>query len=113
MGCASLSWPMMARLKPHPSHETKARRMGHPEIQLRSFGRCGRVGHPPVNGKPLEKEELFGLSSKAIDRWIAANRLENDAPLVRLVKATSEKLFFLAEKSQELVSDAYATLAAD
>jgi hypothetical protein len=87
--------------------------MGHPEIQLRSFGRCGRVGHPPVNGKPLEKEELFGLSSKAIDRWIAANRLENDAPLVRLVKATSEKLFFLAEKSQEQVSDAYATVAAD
>jgi len=35
------------RLILHPSHETKARRMGHPEIQVRSFGRCVTVDHPP------------------------------------------------------------------
>ena len=25
--------------------------MGHPEIQLRKFGWCGRVAHPPEDGK--------------------------------------------------------------
>jgi hypothetical protein len=34
-------------LNPHSSHETEARRMGHPEIQLPAFGRCRRVSHPP------------------------------------------------------------------
>ena len=37
-GCALLWWSKVQRLNPHPSHETKARRMGHPEIQMRKFG---------------------------------------------------------------------------
>jgi len=37
------------RLNPHPSRETKARRVRHPEIQRLSFGRRGRVAHPPDN----------------------------------------------------------------
>jgi hypothetical protein len=49
MGCSSLWWLMVERLNPHPSHETKARRMGHPEIQLRKFECCGGVCHPPVS----------------------------------------------------------------
>jgi len=35
-------------LNPHPSRETKARRVRHPEIQRLSFGRYGRVAHPPA-----------------------------------------------------------------
>src|SRR5271155_1163759 len=37
---------MLERLNPHPSHETKARGVDHPEIQLRKFEWCGRVCHP-------------------------------------------------------------------
>src|ERR1700685_3202857 len=46
MGCTLLRWPMVGTLNPHPSHETKSRRMGHPEIQLREFECCGRVCLP-------------------------------------------------------------------
>jgi hypothetical protein len=46
-GCSSLGWGVAERLNPHPSHETKTRRMGHPEIQIRASRRRGRVGHPP------------------------------------------------------------------
>jgi hypothetical protein len=31
MGCSSLWWLLVERLNPHPSHETKARRVRHPE----------------------------------------------------------------------------------
>lgn len=29
-----------------------------------------------INSKPWACEELFGLSSKAIDRWVSVNRIE-------------------------------------
>ena len=35
---------LVERLNPHPSSTEVMR---HPEIQLRSFGWCGRVCHPP------------------------------------------------------------------
>ena len=34
-------------LNPHPSHETRARRMGHPENGMREWRWCGRARHPP------------------------------------------------------------------
>jgi hypothetical protein len=60
-----------------------------------------------VNRKPWEKEELFGLSRKAIQRWISVNRIEPESRLVQLIMTASEKLFFLANKSQEQISDKY------
>jgi hypothetical protein len=36
------------RLNPDPSHETKARRVGHPENQMRASTWFGRVDHPPA-----------------------------------------------------------------
>lgn len=60
-----------------------------------------------VNAKNWESEELFGLSSKAIDRWVSANRIGPDSELVRLVRDASAKLFFLANKSQQQISDEY------
>lgn len=56
-------------------------------------------------------EELFGLSSKAIDRWIAANRVDPESHLVGLIKAASGKLFFLANKSQEQITEEYQSIA--
>jgi gas vesicle protein len=66
-----------------------------------------------VNHKPWNSEQLFGLSSKAIDRWVSINRIEPSSQLVKLVKDVSAKLFFLANKSQEQISDEYRTVSAD
>ena len=54
-----------------------------------------------------QREQLFGLSSKAIDRWISANMIDSRSRLVELVKSAGAELFFLANKSQEQVTDEY------
>jgi hypothetical protein len=66
-----------------------------------------------VNRRNWEKEELFALSSKAIDRWVAVNRIDPESQLVKLVKTASDKLFFLANKSQDQVSDEYRTVSGE
>ena len=53
------------------------------------------------------KEELFGLSGRAIERWRAANDIDPKSPLLGLVAAASSTLFCLATKSQEQISDEY------
>lgn len=60
-----------------------------------------------VNRIKWEQEELFGLSSKAIDRWISVNLINAQSLLVKLIKESAAKLFFLANKSQEQVTDEY------
>lgn len=60
-----------------------------------------------VNAKYGGKEELFGLSSKAIARWTAVNQIAPDDPLVGLIRSASERLFFLANRSQEQISEDY------
>jgi len=60
-----------------------------------------------LNNKAWDEEDLFGLSSKAIDRWVSVNRIDPNSKLVQLVKDVSGKLFFLANKSQEQISDKY------
>jgi hypothetical protein len=59
------------------------------------------------------KEELFGLSSGAIDRWIRANDLDASAPLPTAIRSSAEKLFFLANKSQEQVTEEYRSLSGE
>jgi hypothetical protein len=66
-----------------------------------------------VNRKPWGSEPLFGLSSKAIDRWVSVNRIEPASRLVKLAKDVSAKLFFLANKSQEQVSDEYTAVSVE
>src|SRR6266851_3214246 len=60
-----------------------------------------------INRTPWSSEQLFGLSSKAIDRWVSVNRIEPSSRLVKRIRDVSAKLFFLANKSQEQVSDEY------
>lgn len=60
-----------------------------------------------VNARRWEKEALLGLSSKAIERWVVVNRIEEKSALVRYVTTAADKLFFLANKSQEQISDEY------
>lgn len=59
------------------------------------------------------REDLSGLSTKAIERWILVNRLESESQLAQLIVQTSGKLFFLANKSQEQVSDDYRRISSE
>ena|ERR1035437_2130654 len=58
-------------------------------------------------------EELYGLSSQAIDRWTDSNSLAPDSTVVALVRRASEQLSFLANKSQEQISDDYRRVSGD
>jgi len=64
-----------------------------------------------LNSKAWDAEDLFGLSIKAIDRWVSANSIDPNSKLVKLVKDASAKLFFLANKSQEQISIEYKTVS--
>lgn len=65
-----------------------------------------------VNAAPWS-EELFGLSHGALERWIENNRLSRSEPLVRLLHNAASKLFFLANKSQEQVTEEYKLHSAE
>lgn len=52
-------------------------------------------------------EELYGMSSGALDRWMRANSLDRSSKLVVLLTDAAGKLFFLANKSQEQVTAEY------
>lgn len=60
-----------------------------------------------VNDVPGQQEALFGLSRKAIDRWITSNSIDPTGRLAELVVSAGKELFFLANKSQEQVTDEY------
>lgn len=64
-----------------------------------------------VNALECNKESLFGLSEKAIIRWANTNNFDTSSELVSLVKNISSKLFFLANKSQEQVTEDYKSLS--
>lgn len=66
-----------------------------------------------INSKSKGKEELFGLSIQAIDRWIIANRINADSRLVYLIKGAASLIACLATKSQEQVSEDYFAMARD
>jgi hypothetical protein len=59
------------------------------------------------------KEELYGLSSGAIDRWVRVNGIDPTDDLPRAVCESADKLFFLANKSQEQVTDEYRLLSVE
>lgn len=58
-----------------------------------------------VNAECAPVEELYGLSRKAITRWALANRMSQGSKIVRLVEELAGDLFFLANKSQQQISD--------
>lgn len=57
------------------------------------------------------KEELFGLSAGGIARWAQANSIPVGDQLHSLVIQAAEKLFFLANKSQEQITGEYRALS--
>jgi hypothetical protein len=66
-----------------------------------------------VNHKQWGKEELLGLSRKAIERWVSVNQINPESRLVELISNASAKLFFLANKSQEQISEEYKMISRD
>jgi hypothetical protein len=66
-----------------------------------------------INSHEWTHEKLHGLSTKAIERWVLANKIEPASRLVALVKGASEKLFFLANRSQEQISEDYGAIRED
>lgn len=62
-----------------------------------------------INTSNYSNEELFGLSNKAINRWVSANELDINSEIVKIVKNIAGKLFFLANKSQQQVTEDYKT----
>jgi hypothetical protein len=64
-----------------------------------------------INAGRWHSEELFGLSRKAIERWVLINRIDPDCDLVGLVYRASEALYFLANKSQEQISEEYKLIS--
>ena len=65
-----------------------------------------------VNAKRW-REELYGLSSGAIDRWIHANGVDLSSEIVNTIYDAADKLFFLANKSQEQITDEYKLLSSE
>jgi hypothetical protein len=66
-----------------------------------------------VNGKTRNREELFGLSKHAIDRWVSVNHIDSESALLGLVRQSAEKLFFLANKSQDTISEEYQVISGE
>ncbi|MBW4559554.1 MAG: hypothetical protein KME32_00085 [Mojavia pulchra JT2-VF2] len=66
-----------------------------------------------VNRRQWGKEELLGLSRKAIERWVSVNQINPESRLVELITTASAKLFFLANKSQEQISEEYKMISRD
>jgi hypothetical protein len=66
-----------------------------------------------VNGVQWKTEPLLGLSRKAIDRWIARNKIELDSVVAGYVTMISSKLFFLANKSQDQISEEYQLIRSE
>ncbi len=64
-----------------------------------------------VNSSRNYQEELFGLSSGALDRWARVNGFGQENCLLILLKHAGATLFFLSNKSQEQVTDEYQSLS--
>ncbi|ENJ2786050.1 hypothetical protein AB0656_000458 [Vibrio parahaemolyticus] len=66
-----------------------------------------------VNSFHLYGEPLFSLTEKSINRWVSINQIDPEAEHVNLVIQASKKLFFLANKSQEQITEDYKKLSKD
>lgn len=56
---------------------------------------------------------IHSLTFKGIDKWISSNSIDPSAEHVKTIYNISEKLFFLANKSQEQISPEYRNLSLD
>ena len=52
-------------------------------------------------------EQLFALNSKAIDRWVLSNHIDPSAPVVRLLRQASSRIFEMANHSDDPICGMY------
>lgn len=64
-----------------------------------------------VNSYHWSDEPLMSLSKKSIERWTERNVHTPPSELISLLLLASEKLFFLANKSQEQITEDYKRLS--
>lgn len=60
-----------------------------------------------INQKNWPREELFSLSEQAIQRWIEKNSIGKEESIAVLARRAAESLLFLANISQEQISEEY------
>lgn len=65
-----------------------------------------------VNKLAWDEEPLHSLTKSSLDRWVSKNQLKPDSTIHELLLEASKKLFFLANKSQEQVTEDYMALSA-
>ncbi|BEM39459.1 hypothetical protein SME10J_31860 [Serratia marcescens] len=66
-----------------------------------------------VNDYKWGVEPLNSLTKKSIERWSAKNELSTGSKLVSILYNIADKVFFLANKSQEQITDDYKKLSQD
>jgi len=66
-----------------------------------------------INKYGIYKHQINSLTFKGIDKWTSLNSIDSSAAHVKAIYNISEKLFFLANKSQEQVSPEYRNLSLD
>ena len=66
-----------------------------------------------VNECTASREQLSGLSKKAIERWLSVNCMDPRGEVAAVLYQISSRLFFLAAKSQEQVTDDYRAMVAN
>ena len=59
------------------------------------------------------KEKLFGLSRGSIERWLEANKEIAPDGTYSLINNAAEKLYFLANKSQEQITEEYVSASSE
>ncbi len=64
-----------------------------------------------VNSLNLYEEPLLSLTDKSINRWVINNNISSNDSVVCLLREISGRLFFLANKSQEQITEEYSRLS--
>lgn len=64
-----------------------------------------------INGSGNYDEPLLSLTDKAINRWAVSNGIDAGDAIVLLLRSISGNLFFLANKSQEQITEDYKVLS--
>ncbi|WP_109406429.1 hypothetical protein [Proteus faecis] len=64
-----------------------------------------------INSFFANKEPLLGLTNEAIKRWFLKNDINENEKIIKLLLSISDELGFLANKSQEQISEKYINLS--
>jgi hypothetical protein len=61
-----------------------------------------------VNSRPWAGEQLFALTTSAIQRWASVNNIDTSSRLAKLLSSASAQIFVMANHSEDQIAGAYA-----